>query len=118
MADVAFVLHGHFYQPPRENPWTEEIDPEPSAAPWANWNERITDECYRPNGWAPILEDSGRILALVDNYERLSFDLGPTLASWLAACAPDVLDRIVAGDRAGGGALASAYNHIILPLAP
>ena len=113
-----FAVHGHFYQPPRENPWTEEIDPEPSALPWSNWNERITDECYRPNGWAPILEDSGRILALVDNYERLSFDVGPTLASWLAACAPDVLDRMVAGDRAGGGALASAYNHIILPLAP
>jgi hypothetical protein len=115
---TSFAVHGHFYQPPRENPWTEEIDPEPSAAPWANWNERITDECYRPNGWAPILEGSGRILALVDNYERLSFDVGPTLASWLAACAPDVLDRMVAGDRVGGGALASAYNHIILPLAP
>jgi alpha-amylase/alpha-mannosidase (GH57 family) len=113
-----FAVHGHFYQPPRENPWTEEIEPEPSAAPWSNWNERITDECYRPNGWAPILEDSGRILALVDNYERLSFDVGPTLASWLAGCAPDVLDRMVAGDRAGGGALASAYNHVILPLAP
>ena len=115
---TSFAVHGHFYQPPRENPWTEEIDPEPSAAPWANWNERITDECYRPNGWAPILEDSGRILALVDNYERLSFDVGPTLASWLAACAPDVLDRMVAGDKVGGGAMASAYNHVILPLAP
>jgi alpha-amylase/alpha-mannosidase (GH57 family) len=115
---TAFAVHGHFYQPPRENPWTEEIDPEPSAAPWANWNERITDECYRPNGWAPILEDSGKVLALVDNYERLSFDVGPTLASWLADNAPDVLDRMVAGDRVGGGAMASAYNHIILPLAP
>ena len=115
---TSFAVHGHFYQPPRENPWTEEIDPEPSAAPWANWNERITDESYRPNGWAPILEDSGKVLALVDNYERLSFDLGPTLASWLAACAPDVLDRMVAGDKAGGGAMGSAYNHVILPLAP
>jgi alpha-amylase/alpha-mannosidase (GH57 family) len=115
---TSFAVHGHFYQPPRENPWTEEIDPEPTAAPAANWNERITDECYRPNGWAPILEDSGRILALVDNYERLSFDVGPTLTSWLAASAPDVLDRMVAGDRAGGGAMGSAYNHIILPLAP
>ena len=83
MADVAFVLHGHFYQPPRENPWTEVVPREPSAAPYHDWNERITAECYRPNGWARILDDQGRIVAIVDNYERLSFNVGPTLLSWL-----------------------------------
>ena len=112
----ALAVHGHFYQPPRENPWTEEIGLQPGAAPFADWNERITEECYRPNGWAEVLED-GAVAAVVNNYEHLSFDVGPTLASWLAAHAPDVLQRMVEGDRAGGGAVAQAYNHAILPLA-
>ena len=90
MADVAFVLHGHFYQPPRENPWTEVVPTEPTAAPFHDWNERITAECYRPNGWARILDDHGRIVAIVDNYRRLSFDVGPTLLSWLEEHAPDL----------------------------
>ena len=115
-AAPALAVHGHFYQPPRENPWTEEIGLQPGAAPFADWNERITAESYRPNGWAEVLHD-GSVVAVVNNYENLSFDVGPTLASWLAAHAPDVLERMVAGDRAGGGAVAQAYNHVILPLA-
>lgn len=111
------MVHGHFYQPPRENPWTETVAAEPSAAPRHDWNERITDECYRPNGWARILDDRGRVVAIVDNYAHLSFNVGPTLLSWLEQHAPDVLDRMVEGDRQGGGAIAQAYNHMILPLA-
>jgi len=112
-----FVVHGHFYQPPRENPWTEVVAAEPSAAPFHDWNERVTGEAYRPNGWARIVDERDRVVAIVDNYAHLGFDLGPTLASWLAEQAPDVLARMVEGDRAGGGAIAQAYNHVILPLA-
>jgi alpha-amylase/alpha-mannosidase (GH57 family) len=115
--DRAFVVHGHFYQPPRENPWTEVVAREPSAAPAHDWNERITDECYRPNGWARIVDDRGRVVAIVDDYAHLSFNVGPTLLSWLEAHHPDVLARMVDGDRLGGGAIAQAYNHMILPLA-
>jgi len=116
MADAAFVLHGHFYQPPRENPWTEVVPRQPSAAPYHDWNERITAECYRPNGWARILDDQGRIVAIVDNYRRLSFDMGPTLLSWLEEHAPGTYARILAADRAAGRAIAQAYGHAILPL--
>jgi alpha-amylase/alpha-mannosidase (GH57 family) len=111
---VIFVVHGHFYQPPRENPWTEEVAREPSAAPAHDWNERITAECYRPNGVARVVDERNRVLALVDNYRLLSFNVGPTLTSWLQTHAPDVLERVVA---AGAGALAQAYGHLILPLA-
>jgi uncharacterized protein DUF3536/glycosyl hydrolase family 57 len=116
MADVAFVLHGHFYQPPRENPWTEVVPREPSAAPSHDWNARITDESYRPNGWARILDEAGRIVAIVDNYEKLSFDVGPTLLSWLEDQAPAVYERIVDADRRTRRAMAQAYGHAILPL--
>jgi alpha-amylase/alpha-mannosidase (GH57 family) len=111
------VVHGHFYQPPRENPWTEAVAAEASAAPAHDWNARITDESYRPNGWARIVDDHDRVVAIVDNYAHLSFNAGPTLLSWMAEHAPDVLDRMVEGDRVGGGAIAQAYNHMILPLA-
>ncbi|MGH9139239.1 MAG: DUF3536 domain-containing protein [Acidimicrobiales bacterium] len=114
---VRLVVHGHFYQPPRENPWTEEVPVEASAAPFHDWNERITAECYRPNGWARVVDEHGRVAAVVDNYEHLSFDLGPTLASWLARHHADVLARMVEADGRGRGAMAQAYNHIILPLA-
>ncbi|MBA2282070.1 MAG: DUF3536 domain-containing protein, partial [Acidimicrobiia bacterium] len=114
---VRLVVHGHFYQPPRENPWTEEVPVEPSAAPAHDWNERITGECYRPNGWARVLDEQGRVAAVVDNYEHLSFNVGPTLLSWLARHHPEVLERMVEGDRVGGGAIAQAYHHLILPLA-
>jgi alpha-amylase/alpha-mannosidase (GH57 family) len=117
MPDVSLVVHGHFYQPPRENPWTESVAEEPSASPFHDWNERITAECYRPNGWARIVDDRNRVLAVVDNYAHLSFNVGPTLLSWLEQHEPDVLRRMVEGDRIGRGAIAQAYNHMILPLA-
>jgi Domain of unknown function (DUF3536)/Glycosyl hydrolase family 57 len=116
MGDVNFALHAHFYQPPRENPWTEVVVREPSAAPYHDWNERITAECYRPNGWARILDDQGRIVAIVDNYERLSFNVGPTLLSWLDQHAPEAYARMVAADRAERRAIAQGYGHAILPL--
>ncbi|HEX6567890.1 MAG TPA: DUF3536 domain-containing protein [Acidimicrobiales bacterium] len=89
---------------------------QPSAAPHHDWNERVTAECYRPNGWARILDDHGRIVDIVDNYERLSFNVGPTLLSWLETHAPETYGRIVAADRAGRRAIAQAYGHAILPL--
>jgi alpha-amylase/alpha-mannosidase (GH57 family) len=114
---VRLVVHGHFYQPPRENPWTEEVPVEASASPFHDWNERITDECYRPNGWARVVDEHGRVRGIVDNYRHLSFNVGPTLLSWLEVHHPDVLARMVEADAAGGGAVAQAYNHLILPLA-
>ncbi len=113
---VTMVVHGHFYQPPRENPWTEDVAREPSAAPYHDWNERIAAECYRPNAFARILDDRGRILAICNSYERLSFDVGPTLMSWLATNEPDAYPRIISAGRTGG-AIAQAFSHLILPLA-
>src|SRR5688500_13005815 len=117
MADVRLVIHGHFYQPPRENPWTEEVATELSAAPYHDWNERITAECYRPNGWARVLDDAGRVEGIVNNYGHLSFDAGPTLLSWLERHQPAVYRRMQEADAESGGAIAQAYNHAILPLA-
>jgi hypothetical protein len=116
MPDVAFVLHGHFYQPPRENPWTEVVPREVSAAPDHDWNVRITAECYRPNGWARILDEAGRIVAIVDNYEHLSFNVGPTLLSWLEEHAPETYQRMLQANLRTGRAIAQAYGHAILPL--
>jgi alpha-amylase/alpha-mannosidase (GH57 family) len=117
-------VHGHFYQPPRENPWLEVIDPQPSAAPYPDWNARITAECYRPNAAARIVDGRGQIVRIVDNYERMSFDVGPTLMAWLEREAADVHRALVDADRKSrarfgghGSAMAQAYNHIILPLA-
>src|SRR3954464_3553714 len=117
MGDVRLVIHGHFYHPPRENPWTEEIAAEASAAPFHDWNERIAAECYRPNGWARVFDEHGRVTDIVNNYEHMSFNVAPTLMSWLEAHSRDVYDRIIAADRESGGAIAQAYNHMILPLA-
>jgi alpha-amylase/alpha-mannosidase (GH57 family) len=111
------VVHAHFYQPPRENPWTEEVPREPSAgAPFHDWNERISAESYRPNAFARIFDGDGRVLAIVNNYEELSFNVGPTLMSWLERHQPDVYGRVQAAEE-GGGAIAQAWNHMILPLA-
>jgi hypothetical protein len=117
-------IHGHFYQPPRENPWLEAIEPQPSAHPYRDWNERITAECYRPNTAARVVDSDGAIIQIVDNYERMSFNVGPTLMSWLEHRARDVHESLVAADRASrerfgghGSAMAQAYNHIIMPLA-
>ena len=111
------MVHGHFYQPPRENPWTEEVPREPSAAPFHDWNERIALESYRPNAFARVLDERGRVVAIVNNYEHLSFDFGPTLTSWLEEHEPDAYQRVLAGDRQFGGGVAQAYFHVILPLA-
>ena len=117
-------VHGHFYQPPRENPWLEAIEPQDSAAPYHDWNVRITAECYEPNTASRILDDDDRIVSIVNNYSRISFNFGPTLLSWLEREQPSVYDAILAADRESqkrfgghGSAIAQAYNHIILPLA-
>lgn len=118
-----FVLHAHFYQPERLNPWTGALDAEPSAAPDRDWNERILRECYHPNGNARILDEQGRIERIVNNYEQVSFNFGPTLLTWMEAAHPRTYARILDGDwrsvvrRGHGNALAQAYNHMILPLA-
>ena len=117
------VIHGHFYQPPRENPWIEQIEVETSAHPYHDWNERITSECYRPNAAARVYDGQRRILDIINNYEHLSFNFGPTLLSWLEAKAPGTYEKILDADRLSlaalgrGNALAQAYNHTILPLA-
>ena len=117
MSDVHLVVHGHFYQPPRENPWTETVPVEPSAAPFHDWNERITVECYRPNAYARVVDDFGRVVSIVNNYAHLSFNAGPTLLSWLESHHPDVLARMVEADQRHRSAIAQAYSHMILPLA-
>jgi alpha-amylase/alpha-mannosidase (GH57 family) len=117
-------IHGHFYQPPRENPWLEAIERQDSAYPYHDWNERIDAECYAPNSVARILDNHNWIVKLVNNYARISFNFGPTLLSWLEAKAPDVYQAVLEADRQSqknfsghGSALAQAYNHMILPLA-
>ena len=104
----ALIVHGHFYQPPRENPWTGEIDPQPGAAPFRDWNERIHSECYAPN---------------IVNYPLISFNFGPTLLSWLESHHRDTYQKILDADRESaaargghGNAIAQAYGHAILPL--
>ena len=116
-------VHGHFYQPPRENPFTGEVAEQPTAAPYHDWNERITDECYAANTHAAILDEDGAVTRVVNTYERISFDFGPTLLSWLEDNATDTYQAIVAADAASaarfdghGSAMAQAYNHTILPL--
>ena len=117
MSERRLVIHGHFYQPPRENPWTETVPVEPSAAPDHDWNERITEESYRPNAFARIMDDHGALVALVDNYRLMSFNVGPTLLSWLESHHDDVYGAIVSAGRDGRGAIAQGYSHLILPLA-
>jgi alpha-amylase/alpha-mannosidase (GH57 family) len=117
-------IHGHFYQPPRENPWLETVELQDSAAPYHDWNERISAECYAPNATARILNGEGRIRQIISNYSRISFNFGPTLLAWMHDKMPDVLDAIVKADQlsrehfAGhGSAVAQVYNHMIMPLA-
>ena len=117
-------IHGHFYQPPRENPYLEAIELQDSAYPYHDWNERITAECYAPNAASRILDAQNRIVKLKNNYSQISFNFGPTLLSWLKDQAPRVHADIVQADKESserysghGSALAQAYNHMILPLA-
>jgi alpha-amylase/alpha-mannosidase (GH57 family) len=120
----AIAIHGHFYQPPRENPWLEAVEVQDSAAPYHDWNERVTAECYAPNTAARRVDEANRILDIVNTFERISFNIGPTLFAWLDRQAPAVARAIVDADRASvaargghGNALAQVYNHQIMPLA-
>ncbi len=117
-------IHGHFYQPPRENPWLETVEIQDSAYPYHDWNERITAECYAPNTASRNLDAEGRIKGIVSNYARISFNFGPTLLSWMEKFVPDTYRAIQAADRQSiawrsghGAALAQVYNHVIMPLA-
>ncbi|MDB9446855.1 DUF3536 domain-containing protein [Anabaena sp. CS-542/02] len=121
---VYVTVHGHFYQPPRENPYLEAIERQPSAAPFHDWNERIHWECYRPNAFARVFNDRGEIVEIVNNYEYFSFNIGPTLMSWLERYDFEVYQRILEADtkscqrlQGHGNAIAQVYNHIIMPLA-
>ncbi|HZB88059.1 MAG TPA: DUF3536 domain-containing protein [Terracidiphilus sp.] len=117
-------IHGHFYQPPRENPWLETVETQDSAAPYHDWNERVCAECYAPNGAARIQNGKNQITRIVNNYAHLSFNFGPTLLSWLKDNAPRTHRMIVDGERRSrrsfkghSSAMAQVYNHIIMPLA-
>ncbi|HUF12482.1 MAG TPA: DUF3536 domain-containing protein [Longimicrobiales bacterium] len=117
-------IHGHFYQPPRENPWLEAVERQESAYPYHDWNERITAESYATNATARILDGQGRIARIVNNYSRISFNFGPTLLAWMEAKAPAAYEGVIRADRRSaerfgghGSALAQAYNHMIMPLA-
>src|ERR1700724_3424611 len=116
-------IHGPFYQPPRENPWLEAIELQDSAYPFHDWNERITAECYAPNGMSRILDGDLNIEKITNNYSRISFNFGPTLLKWLADREPDTYQAILDADKESarrfsghGNAIAQAYNHMILPL--
>ncbi|NLE65257.1 MAG: glycoside hydrolase, partial [Elusimicrobia bacterium] len=117
-------IHGHFYQPPRENPWLEEVELQESAHPYHDWNERISAECYARNGASRILNGQNDIIEIVNNYSRISFNMGPTLLSWMQARDPDAYQAILDADRLScerfsghGSAMAQVYNHMIMPLA-
>jgi alpha-amylase/alpha-mannosidase (GH57 family) len=124
-ASKRFVcIHGHFYQPPRENPWLETVETQDTAAPYHDWNERICAECYATNGAARIVNNKNQITRIVNNYARMSFNYGPTLLSWLVENAPRTYRTILDGEQRSrksykghSSAMAQVYNHIILPLA-
>ncbi len=122
--NVFLTLHGHFYQPPRENPWLEEIETQESAAPYHDWNERIYQECYQSNAKARVLDAKGLVVDIVNNFEKINFNFGPTLMSWLEAKHPETYQMILGADRKSlaehdghGNAIAQVYNHMIMPLA-
>ena len=122
--EVFLAIHGHFYQPPRENPWLEAIELQDSALPFHDWNERINKECYNPNSVSKIVDSRNRILDMVNNYEHISFNFGPTLLSWMEKFAPLTYERIIKADiesisehNGHGNAIAQVYNHMIMPLA-
>ncbi|HEY3860285.1 MAG TPA: DUF3536 domain-containing protein [Verrucomicrobiae bacterium] len=117
-------VHGHFYQPPRENPWLEAVEMQDSAHPYHDWNERITAECYAPNAHSRRLDGQNRIESIISNYARMSFNFGPTLLSWMQEKSPDLLAAIQEADQESqgrfsghGSAISQCYNHPIMPLA-
>ena len=122
--EVCLCIHGHFYQPPREDPWTGEIEKQESAAPYHDWNERIYHECYLPNTRAQVFDEKGNLVKTVNNFEKIGFNIGPTLFSWLEAKHPDTYHTILEADQLSrplhhshGNAIAQVYNHMIMPLA-
>ncbi len=122
--DKFICVHGHFYQPPRENPWLEEVELQESAAPNHDWNERVTRESYAPNMASRVMESDGMIVEIVNNYMKISFNFGPTLLSWMEKHAPDVYHAVLEADLTSsqrfsghGSAIAQVYNHMIMPLA-
>jgi len=123
MKNAFVTIHGHFYQPPRENPWLEILEAEESAHPFHDWNERIALECYRPNAHARILDGRSKILEIINNYSSISFNFGPTLLPWLEKHFPSVYQKVLDADKESlrrfghGNAIAQVYNHIIMPLA-
>ncbi len=121
--DRYICIHGHFYQPPRENAWLEFVELQDSAYPFHDWNERITAECYAPNGTSRILDGYRNIVKITNNYAHISFNFGPTLLAWLAENDPETYRTILEADKESqqrfsghGSAMAQAYNHTILPL--
>lgn len=121
--EVFLTIHGHFYQPPRENPWLESVELQDSASPFHDWNERINSECYNPNSVSKIVDNKNRILDVVNNYTALSFNFGPTLLSWMEEYAPLAYERVIKADiesvvehNGHGNAIAQVYNHMIMPL--
>jgi len=117
-------IHGHFYQPPRENPWLETVETQDSAAPYHDWNERVCAESYATNGAARTVNNKNQIIRIVNNYSRMSFNFGPTLMSWLKGNAPRTYRMILDGERRSkkinnghSSAIAQVYNHVIMPLA-
>lgn len=124
MMNNYICVHGHFYQPPRENPWLERIEQQDSAYPFHDWNERINAECYEPNTASRILSEDGKIIDIINNYSRISFNFGPTLLSWIEHTSPGGYKAILEADKLSqkrfsghGSALAQVYNHMIMPLA-
>lgn len=124
-ADEKYIcIHGHFYQPPRDNPWLNEVELQDSAYPYHDWNERITAECYARNAASRVQDNQGRIIEIINNYEHISFNFGPTLLEWMAEHAPETYEAILEADRRSlnrfsghGSAIAQVYNHMIMPLA-
>ena len=121
---TALIIHGHFYQPPRENPWLEAVEIQDSAYPYHDWNERVTAECYAPNSASRIIDGERRIREIISNYAKISFNFGPTLMMWMEAFSPELYQSILEADRqslkwrAGhGAAIAQVYHHLIMPLA-
>jgi len=117
-------VHGHFYQPPRENPWLEAVEIQDSAAPYHDWNERITAECYASNAASRILDGEQRVMDITCNYAKMNFNFGPTVLSWMELAAPQIYQAILDADRQSlewrsghGAAIAQVYNHMIMPLA-
>ncbi|MDR0373401.1 MAG: DUF3536 domain-containing protein [Nitrososphaerota archaeon] len=124
MTERYLCIHGHFYQPPRENPWLEEVEFQDSAQPYHDWNERVTAECYAPNAVSRVMDSEWRIIGLINNYSRISFNFGPTLLYWLAKHNPPVYQSILNADKESmtnfgghGSAIAQIYNHLIMPIA-